>query len=166
MKCQAAGVLLPLIFICCTCADRSGKLLNVFNIVKFPNDACSSGENYGSCYTGQNEKIFLGFLKEKYFSNGVFSGRRELHRKLCQRVRSLLHRQWRLRGLQWPQQQLLLQLLGGRLALQVHRVQGPDLHLPDQTGLRPLRGGAAKHRQRPGRSPHGQDSVPGSHHSH
>ena len=46
-------VLLSLIFVCYHCQDRSSKLLNVFNIVKFPNDACSSGENYGSCYTGK-----------------------------------------------------------------------------------------------------------------
>ena len=48
-------VLLSLILVCYHCQDqdRSSKLLNVFNIVKFPNDACSSGENYGSCYTGR-----------------------------------------------------------------------------------------------------------------
>ena len=32
-----------------------GKLLNVFNIVTFPNDACNNGEVYGSCYTGDTK---------------------------------------------------------------------------------------------------------------
>ena len=33
--------------------DRSGRLLNVFSIVKFPNDACNTtgGNYYGTCYT-------------------------------------------------------------------------------------------------------------------
>ena len=35
-----------------------GKLLNVFNIVTFPNDACNNGEVYGSCYTGDTQQIF------------------------------------------------------------------------------------------------------------
>ena len=32
---------------------RSGRLLNVFSIVKFPNDACNTtgGNYYGTCYT-------------------------------------------------------------------------------------------------------------------
>ena len=36
--------------------NRRGKLLNVFSIVKFPNDHCSSGSNYGSCYSGKKCK--------------------------------------------------------------------------------------------------------------
>ena len=36
--------------------SRNGKLLNVFNIVTFPNDPCNSGDNYGSCYTGLKRK--------------------------------------------------------------------------------------------------------------
>ena len=33
--------------------DRAARLLNVFTIVKFPNDACNStgGNYYGTCYT-------------------------------------------------------------------------------------------------------------------
>ena len=32
--------------------DRDSKLLNVFNIVKFPNDGCSTASGtYGVCYT-------------------------------------------------------------------------------------------------------------------
>ena len=33
--------------------DRMERLLNVFTIVKFPNDACNStgGNYYGTCYT-------------------------------------------------------------------------------------------------------------------
>jgi len=31
--------------------SRVGKLLNVFNIVTFPNDPCQNGDTYGSCYT-------------------------------------------------------------------------------------------------------------------
>ena len=32
---------------------RSGRLLNIFQIVKFPNDACNAtgGNFYGTCYT-------------------------------------------------------------------------------------------------------------------
>ena len=32
--------------------SRVSKLLNVFNIVTFPNDPCNNGNVYGSCYTG------------------------------------------------------------------------------------------------------------------
>ena len=34
-----------------TKCDRNGKLLNVFNIVRFPNDPCTAGDVYGSCFT-------------------------------------------------------------------------------------------------------------------
>ena len=33
--------------------SRVSKLLNVFNIVTFPNDPCNNGNVYGSCYTGE-----------------------------------------------------------------------------------------------------------------
>ena len=32
--------------------SRVSKLLNVFNIITFPNDPCNNGNVYGSCYTG------------------------------------------------------------------------------------------------------------------
>ena len=42
-----------------------GKLLNVFNIVTFPNDACNNGEVYGSCYTGDTQQIFKQSFNNK-----------------------------------------------------------------------------------------------------
>ena len=87
-----------------------GKLLNVFNIVTFPNDACNNGEVYGSCYTGDTQQIFkqsfnnnilntdnvnvntlLRTHSPPFPSHGVFRSGRHLARELRQRVRRVLH---------------------------------------------------------------------------
>ena len=39
--------------------ERTGKLFNVFNIVRFPNDPCTGEGNYGSCFT-KDECASLG----------------------------------------------------------------------------------------------------------
>ena len=87
-----------------------GKLLNVFNIVTFPNDACNNGEVYGSCYTGDTPQIFKQSFNNNILntdnisntprarthsppfpSHGVFRSGWHLARELRQRVRSVLH---------------------------------------------------------------------------
>ena len=40
--------------------DRNGKLLNVFTIVNFPNDGCTSGSTSGVCYTASECKSLGG----------------------------------------------------------------------------------------------------------
>ena len=89
-----------------------GKLLNVFNIVTFPNDACNNGEVYGSCYTGDTQPHLLQIFKPSFNilntdnvnvntllrthspqfpSHGVFRSGWHLARELRQRVRRVLH---------------------------------------------------------------------------
>ena len=47
--------------------SRVSKLLNVFNIVTFPNDPCNNGNVYGSCYTGQMF-LDLSFLAKSHLN--------------------------------------------------------------------------------------------------
>ena len=60
-------------------SSRDSKLLNVFNIVKFPNDGCTTvSGTYGVCYTasecdtlGQGQTINLAIFKKKNSSKGA-----------------------------------------------------------------------------------------------
>ena len=54
--------------------DRMERLLNVFTIVKFPNDACNAtgGNYYGTCYTA-TECTALGRTPKKSFNNSLFT---------------------------------------------------------------------------------------------
>ena len=55
MSVSASSVVTALVSVTLVAAQESrvSKLLNVFNIVTFPNDPCNNGNVYGSCYTGQ-----------------------------------------------------------------------------------------------------------------
>ena len=80
-------------------SSRDSKLLNVFNIVKFPNDGCTTvSGTYGVCYTasecdtlGQGQTINLAIFKKKKI---LPRGHRDGH--LCQWVWSVLPVQWNL----------------------------------------------------------------------
>ena len=71
-------IILPAI-ICQSVSSRNDKLLNVFNIVKFPNDGCNSTSGaYGVCYTA-TECTSLGGLSSGSCASGfgvccTFSG--------------------------------------------------------------------------------------------
>merc|ERR1712012_914481 len=44
-------VLVATLFLNHALSERNEKFLSVFNIVKFPNDACDAGSKNGTCYT-------------------------------------------------------------------------------------------------------------------
>ena len=77
---------------------RDSKLLNVFNIVKFPNDGCTTvSGTYGVCYTasecdtlGLGQTIMLAIFKNIFLPRGHRDGH------LRQWVWSLLPVQWNL----------------------------------------------------------------------
>ena len=54
--------------------ERMERLLNVFTIVKFPNDACNAtgGNYYGTCYTA-TECTALGRTPKKSFNKSLFT---------------------------------------------------------------------------------------------
>ena len=54
MSVSCSSVVTALVSVTLVAAQESrvSKLLNVFNIVTFPNDPCNNGNVYGSCYTG------------------------------------------------------------------------------------------------------------------
>jgi len=51
LQCSPGLLLVLLLHFCVSGEDREGKLLNVFTIINFPNDPCTSGSTSGVCYT-------------------------------------------------------------------------------------------------------------------
>ena len=79
--------------------QRGGKLLNVFEIIRFPNSGCNSttvGNTYGVCYTA-TECAGLGGTSSGPCCLETSWATACLCRELCQRVWCLLCLLWWLR---------------------------------------------------------------------
>ena len=83
--------------------DRDSKLLNVFNIVKFPNDGCSTvSGTYGVCYTA-SECDTLGQDNQYLLQCYIFTPRRHGDWHMRQWLRSLLPVQWNMWTVDWSE---------------------------------------------------------------
>ena len=146
---------------------RREKLLNVFNIVKFPNDGCNTTAGRTWDLTPATSHLLNDReLRDLLFRHGVRGSGRVIARSVRLGVRCVLHLQWRLRGNNSHQQHLLHWQRQWDLALPVLSLQGVQWCLSDQAQLRHLRDLSAQHR-RPADCQHGvigrpEDSVLGS----